>query len=310
MPLNLSLFHLKSKVGFQPPVLPGGYWHFVTCLRSIVISESPETLEILEPYEFYRGREAYRFLLEVICGLHSPMFGETEILGQFKDFVSENKRGFSSEIVCIVDHLLQEARKIRKEYLQNLGCTSYGSLLRKHLRFTDRDIHIIGAGSLSQDILPWLAKSKGMICVYTRDIQSYRFLTKKYGNLVLKTLDCLGETGTGDCSETPLELEKKTKARGILVVAAPLTSGWFNENIRVGSFERIYDLRGESGVDPLCFPNVIPLETLFSNIEKNKREILSVKKSVFQSIKNRTLEVHPQEKQRPFGWEDLWNPGP
>ena len=160
MSLNLKLFHLKQAGEIQKPLLPRGYWHFATCLRSIVISEDFGLPDVLEDYEFYQGRQAYGFLLEVVCGLHSPMIGETEIFGQFKDFVCKNKNEFNSEMNHIVSHLLQEAKKIRNDFLQNLGCTSYGSLLRKHLRSGNRDIHMIGAGSLSQDILPWFYKIK------------------------------------------------------------------------------------------------------------------------------------------------------
>ncbi len=346
---DLSLFHLNLKDGFQYPALPKGYWHLVTCLRSIVISENPKPVKALESYEFYSGREAFRFLLEVICGLHSPMFGETEVFGQFKDFVSKNRREFGSEMIYVVNSLLQEAKKIRKDYLQNLGCASYGSLLRKHLRSTDQDIHIIGAGSLSQDLLPWLAKSRGLVHVYTRGVGNHRFLMEKYKNLFLKTLDCLEKAeikGTGtenngtksaeikstgtesagvesigtenNGTENTLErkrpglsssdLLKKIGARGILVVAAPVTSQWFSENINPVNFEKIYDLRGESHVDPLGFSNVIPLQALFSDIQENKKETLLIRENVLQSIRDRISKIHPMERQRPFGWEDLWTP--
>ena len=319
MSLSLGLFHLNSVNGTQKPILPNGYWSMVTCLRSIVISEHSRPVKALESYEFYQGREAYGFLLEVICGLHSPMLGETEILGQFKDFVSKNKYEFNSEMLSIVDHLLQEAKKIRKEYLQNLGCTSYGSLLRKHLRSQDQNVHIIGAGSLSQDILPWFSKLNRVVQVYTRDTQNHQSLMKKHKNLslktldyLLKTLDCLEQTGIentldgkGSSSLDSRSL-KPMGILGVLVVAAPVTSHWFNENINPRAFEEIYDLRGESRMDPLRFPNVISLQALFSDIQKNRDQALLIKKKVLQSIKDRTLRVHPMEKQRPFGWEDLW----
>jgi len=34
------------------------------------------------------GAEAYVFLLETICGLNSPMIGETQVLGQFRTFLA------------------------------------------------------------------------------------------------------------------------------------------------------------------------------------------------------------------------------
>ena len=237
-------------------------------------------------------------------------------------------------MISIVDSLLQEAKKIRKDYLQNLGCTSYGSLLRKHLRSGNQDIHILGAGSLSRDILPWLVKSGGMVHVYTRDIQNDRFLLEKHKNLFLKTLDCLekAETkstetesaGTERKGVKNMEVENTLKRkvsdlsssdsfkdvgiRGILIVAAPVTSHWFNENINPVNFEKIYDLRGESHGDPLRFSNVVSLQTLFSDIQKNQEKVLLIKKNVLRSIGDWISKIHPMEKQRPFGWEDLWTP--
>ena len=32
--------------------------------------------------------DAYRLLLEILCGLQSPMLGETQVMGQFKSFLS------------------------------------------------------------------------------------------------------------------------------------------------------------------------------------------------------------------------------
>src|SRR5207253_8864098 len=81
-------------MGRVPNVLNGLEWR--TCLRRILFLNqvdnrsliaavesdqlSPATLEI------YRGFDAYRFLLEVICGLNSPLIGETAVMGQFREF--------------------------------------------------------------------------------------------------------------------------------------------------------------------------------------------------------------------------------
>ena len=62
----------------MPAALTNLQWQ--TCLRRIVFLHRSE----LEPrtssrLEIYSGREAYQFLLEVICGLHSPLVGPVVI---------------------------------------------------------------------------------------------------------------------------------------------------------------------------------------------------------------------------------------
>ena len=73
----------------MPAVLNGLEWQ--TCLRRIqflnrfensALIEAAETDKLVPPtVEVYRGNEAYGFLLEVICGLNSPLLGETAVMG-------------------------------------------------------------------------------------------------------------------------------------------------------------------------------------------------------------------------------------
>lgn len=54
-----------------------------TCQRQIVISSCPQPLK---PYfQEFTDQNAFAFLLEVILGQHSKLFGESEVLGQFKN---------------------------------------------------------------------------------------------------------------------------------------------------------------------------------------------------------------------------------
>ena len=78
----------------MPAVLNSLEWQ--TCLRRILflhsndnraVIEAAEVGKVVQPtVEVFRGQEAYRFLLEVICGLNSPIVGETAVMGQFKEF--------------------------------------------------------------------------------------------------------------------------------------------------------------------------------------------------------------------------------
>ncbi|HXM50499.1 MAG TPA: hypothetical protein VN956_21845, partial [Pyrinomonadaceae bacterium] len=80
-------------------VLNGLEWQ--TCLRRILFLNRFENGALIEAaendalfsgsVEVYRGREAFGFLLEVICGLNSPLLGETAVMGQFREFCAHAK---------------------------------------------------------------------------------------------------------------------------------------------------------------------------------------------------------------------------
>lgn len=293
MSVSMVLFHSFAP-GAQNLLLPEGYWHMATCLRSIVVSESDQAPKVLEGHDVLKNEAAYEFLLQVICGLHSPMIGETEILGQFKNFAKKNQGHFTQNISDLMESLSKEAKKIRSEFLQNLGCTSYGSLLRKHVRGKNGPIAILGAGSLTQDILPWFGKMDMDIHVFTRYPVKYQHLTDLYKKLTLKSLDTLA----------------KSETRGTLVIAAPLSAQWIQENVDLDSFVKIYDLRGENETDPILCPaspqKIVTMQSLFSDIQMNQKQAEVTKSKALVEIKNSTVKMSLAERQRPFGWEDLW----
>ncbi len=284
----LKVYHLKQAGNPDLP-LPKGYWHLATCLRSIVISDQASAPDSLQEHQQMQGHEAYSFLLKIICGLDSPLLGETEVLGQFKTFYKENEKNFSGPLRDILKNLNRDAKKVRSEFLQNLGCTSYGSLLRKQLKDKSVPLTLIGAGSLAQDILPWFAKSESPVRLYTRNPQKYQDLSQQ------KNLQLMGFQDMAGSSDG-----------GILVVAAPVTAIWVSENFDLSSFDRIYDLRGESQTDPINEGEVVPLHSLFASIEKNKRQAERIKEQAISAIHKHADHLKLIERPRPFGWEDLW----
>lgn len=289
----MVLFHSFTP-GVQNLLLPEGYWHMPTCLRSIIVAESDKVPKVLENHEVLKNEEAYEFLLQVICGLHSPMIGETEILGQFKNFIKNHQSHFSQNIGDLMENLIKEAKKIRSEYLQNLGCTSYGSLLRKHVRGKNGPIYILGAGSLTQDILPWFGKMDMDIHVFTRQPQQYQNLLNTYKRLSIGSF----------------ELIKKYSTEGTLVIAAPLSAQWIHANIDLNSFVKVYDLRGDNEIDPIfCHEaphKIVTMHSLFQDIQSNQRQAEITKINALNEIKKCTVKISLAERQRPFGWEDLW----
>lgn len=114
--------------------------------------------------EFYGGIKAYRFMLEVSCGLKSAVPGETEIFGQIKKawnlFEAEEKSAKSLTVKKLrpwVRLLIEDTKWIRHSHLQHLGSSSYGSLLRKTLpKEGAGQVFVLGAGAISESILPFL----------------------------------------------------------------------------------------------------------------------------------------------------------
>ncbi|MEM7646944.1 MAG: hypothetical protein AAF203_08550, partial [Pseudomonadota bacterium] len=173
----------------------------------------------------------------------------------------------------------------------NLGCTSYGSLLRKRLRGHEGTTHVVGAGSLVLDVLPWIVKNQNPVEVFTRSPQKHAKNLSQYKLSYFGTLDDL----------------KKRETAEYLVIAAPLSAIQIDEMTNLKNYKVIFDLRGESVNDPLPVSTVIPLATLFADIESNRQQAQNIKNQALIEIQKSARQMSLLEKQRPFGWEDLWS---
>src|SRR5215831_12199098 len=129
----------------MPAVLNSLEWQ--TFLRRILFLNSNDNRATIEAFEsgelglptieIFRGREAYRFLLEVVCGLNSPIVGETAVMGQFKEFSQHAKfptTSWGAFLRRITSNLMMDAKRIRHDHLQGIGSQSYGSLVRQHVK--------------------------------------------------------------------------------------------------------------------------------------------------------------------------------
>ncbi len=137
-----------------------------TCLRevrvaSLPVSSQPSSAQChAAGFERYTGWEAYRFLLQLACGLESEIAGETEIFGQIKDGWQRYEAARPGEAAALrpwMQRLLQDTKEIRSEYVVGLGSATYGSLVR---RLLGADVGgstlLLGAGQLAEAVLPYL----------------------------------------------------------------------------------------------------------------------------------------------------------
>src|SRR2546421_8412160 len=178
----------------MPAVLNAIEWH--TCLRRILFLHAGDSAAIIESIqngglrlptiEIFRGHDAYRFLLETICGLNSPIVGETAVMGQFKEFSQHAKfqtTPWGRFLRQLTLNLMMDAKGVRTRHLQGLGSQSYGSLVRQEVKGLPA-VAVLGAGKLAREILPWLI-GKTKIRVFYRNWQHAKDLLKEYPEIEL-----------------------------------------------------------------------------------------------------------------------------
>lgn len=271
-----------------------------TCLRKILFCREDEFHKV-QPHiesndEILKGEKALTLLLEVLCGLHSPIIGETEVFGQFKVFVESRKELNDSlffENQKWLTFVNTEVKKVRSHHLVGIGSHSYGSLLRRHTKELD-NVMICGSGQLALEILPWMAQKKSvqMVCRKPEKILDFK---NKYQNL--ETL----------CYKT---FTRKSEA---MIIAAPLTDEDILEVIQNMPLPPsvIYDLRGEKNIltslVQVNFPEVqvMCLQKFFSEIEETKKDTESKLQTLKKYMLEKALTFIYRTELRPLGWEDI-----
>ncbi len=265
-----------------------------TCLRQIafvseefVSQELEATLE--EGDELYSGSEAFAFLLEIICGLRSPIVGETEIFGQFKNFscqVLESQNAMTLQLRGFFHALIQTAKSLRAEHLVGLGSQGYGSLVRR-LSKNEPAVTLMGAGQLVEEVLPWLVKQKD-VQVICRDPKKAQRFVEKFPTLKTASLTEVGEV------------------HSCLVVAASLTDEELLQWLKSHKIRKIFDLRGELQRPELFVDyQFIGLRDVFRNIEENKKDLSQRVLALKDLVQRRAQEYFERSLDRPYGWEDL-----
>lgn len=285
---DISLLHRRNHKGFQGLSEQSLIWK--TCLRQIAfLPEQLVELPYEEGDEIYTGQDAFAFLLEIICGLRSPIIGETEIFGQFKNFTSEalvQQNAMTLQLRGFFQSLIQTAKSVRAEYLVGLGSQGYGSLVRK-LSKNDKAVTLLGSGQLVEEILPWVAKEKALQVVCRQPVKASRF-AEKYPSLKIDALSTVQDV------------------HSCLVVAAPLTDAELLEWLKKRAVHKVLDLRGELQ-NPELFKDYqfIGLKDVFKSIEENKKDLSQRVQTLKGVVQSRAQEYFERSLYRPYGWEDL-----
>ena len=140
---------------------PVGSFYLGTCQRTLIA----DVLDGKESLEFYlrhlpyalNQKDAYQFLLEVVCGIKSKLVGESEIVGQFKEgfekYLESSAR--KSTITQIIQKLFKDGKSVRSKFLADIGQYSYAGVTKKLIknRGNENKILIVGSGQLAEDLL-------------------------------------------------------------------------------------------------------------------------------------------------------------
>jgi glutamyl-tRNA reductase len=283
---GLHVVHKLHPVSGDSERIAGHGPVFKTCLRLIQINwvESHEEPLLTQGFEHMMGDKAYKFLLETVCGLHSPVVGETEVFGQFKIF--RNAQDWSYPLNVVLDNLIADTKKIRGHFLTDLGGQSYGSIVRKYVR-AHASVAFIGGGEFTKELLPWVYKEDKNVSLFVRQPEKAQSLLERYPKVRIE-------------NSAPASV-----VADVVIVAAPISSQELQAMV-ANPNTLVIDLRGESREDAAtAFKNYVSLTEVFATIESNQKQILGMKAQALEEIDFLTVKRSLFEVMRPFGWEDI-----
>ncbi len=270
-----------------------------TCRRRLMFFESENfaTYEVHAGDTVYEELDAEEFLIEVLCGLKSPLIGETEVFGQFKLWWQNQPESFfKNKFAARVQQIYAIVKKVREESLCGLGSQSYGSLLRKKISeisgtSADAAIDFIGAGQLVEEMIPWVQK-KWKYRIWCRNPEK------------------VGATAYGQSAFEIKNINEDKKISQLLVVAAPLSHDELNIWIQARREHRnlfVFDLRHDSmtyyGSDQ--FNQYLHLDHFTSEVQGQKQQIQNHIQQARTRIHQWKSAELSRAQVRPFGWDDL-----
>jgi glutamyl-tRNA reductase len=270
--MSLAIVNRAPGDGPIPPGTP--VWR--TCLREVTFGDAIDDMGPMDRHDvpLVEG-DAYRLLLEILCGLQSPMLGETQVMGQFKAFLA-SLGSDQAWLGRLGQRLLADAREVRTQYLQGLGSRSYGSAVRRYLAGSQHAV-LVGAGKLAQEVLPFLADDGRSVDQWGRD--------------------ALEEIDTAPVSSIP----------AVLIIAAPVASETIDRvaALYVG-LQCVIDLRGELGCAPLqVAAPIVTLQDLFARMSASNGSAAGHVAAARADIASRSQRYDLRDELRPFGWDDL-----
>ncbi|EOQ96240.1 glutamyl-tRNAGlu reductase, N-terminal-like domain protein [Leptospira wolbachii serovar Codice str. CDC] len=284
---NLILLHSNDPI---KTLDDAGLEVWQTCQRTIAFGDR-RLFPITEEERFYKGHEvfhgfeAYRFLLEVVSGLRSKLFGESEIQAQFRDRFREERvtdSNFALSLLRLRDQILEHTKQIRSKYLTGIGRQTYGSVADSYLQ-KHKTVTLLGTGKLATSILPYLVSKEKEVRLIGRNQTKMAELQKAF-------------------SITTHHWEDYKPSTEAIVIASSFLP--FNWESMIGSSSLILDFR-ETAFSESKYTNYIPLSKILNDLQETDEQIQSVKMDLQFFLTELTREREEEQIHIMNGWEDL-----
>lgn len=257
---------------------------FETCLRKILIHPWGENLAPRAGVEIFSGPDAYVFLLEVLSGLKSPVFGETEVFSQFKVFWENSQTDVpqSSFFTPWAKCLFEDVKKLRSEFFRSSTTQTWGGVVRKSLRPYSQ-VWILGNGELAASVAASLKDTEVTFWARQHKVQLKR--------------------SHHPANEMPLP--RPTGDLRALVVCAPLTELEMAQlqQHKPTNFDYVMDLRDAACARPAFVDfNLQDIQSISEINQYRQQEIIERATERIQALTEKTWDLLWH---RPSGWEDL-----
>ncbi|TGK84221.1 glutamyl-tRNA reductase [Leptospira montravelensis] len=284
---NLILLHSNDPI---KTLDDSGLEIWQTCQRTIAFGDRrlfplSETERFYKGHEVFHGFEAYRFLLEVVSGLRSKLFGESEIQAQFRDRFREDKVNdstFALSLLRLRDQILEHTKQIRSKYLTGIGRQTYGSVADSYLQ-KHKTVTLLGTGKLATSILPYLVSKNKEVRLIGRNQTRMSELQKEF-------------------PITTYHWEDYKPINEAIVIASSFLP--FNWETMIENSSLILDFR-EIGFTEPKYQNYIPLSKILGDLQETDEQIQSVKIDLQFFLTELTREREEEQIHIMNGWEDL-----
>lgn len=250
----------------------------------------------LREYCFYLNeKETVRHLMEVVCGFHSKILGEDQILGQIKDayHLADELGSVKHELQRLFQEAITCGKKFRTEgKLYEIPVSSASIAISEAIKNDSKRIMVIGYGEVGKLVVKYaLSNDIKELNIVVRKVESVKDIEDKRVNImnyedgrnIINDMDCVVS-----CTSAPhLIIEKKhIKENGNKIIIFDLALPRdVDEKVKEYTRVNLYD------IDDI------------SSIHDDNKKLRKERMLKFKDIINAYIEEY-------FNWKDIRNIAP